>query len=59
MQEMGDGMAMHEEPNVFSLEPGETKEMTWHFTSAAALEFGCHQAGHYAAGMHGSLSVEG
>ncbi len=58
MQDMGGNMAMHDEANVFSLAPGETREMTWHFTSAAQLEFGCHQAGHYDAGMHGSLSVD-
>lgn len=58
MAEMGGEMEMHDEPNVFSLEPGETKEMTWHFTAAADLQYGCHQVGHYAAGMKGALTVE-
>jgi uncharacterized cupredoxin-like copper-binding protein len=55
MAEMGD-MA-HSEPNVFTLEPGETKEMTWHFTEAGEILFGCHQPGHYAAGMKGTLTI--
>lgn len=59
MAEMGGQMEMHDEPNVFSIEPGETKEMTWHFADAAELIFGCHQPGHYAAGMKGTLTVGG
>lgn len=58
MAEMGAGM-MHDEPNVFSLEAGETKEMTWHLTEAGEIIFGCHQTGHYAAGMLGTLVIEG
>lgn len=58
MAEMG-GTMMHDEPNVFTLEPGETKEMTWHLTTPGELIYGCHQIGHYDAGMFGSLTVEG
>jgi uncharacterized cupredoxin-like copper-binding protein len=58
MAEMEGDMA-HEEPNVFTLEPGETKEMTWRFTEAGEILFGCHQPGHYAAGMKGTLTIEG
>lgn len=58
MAEMGAGMA-HDEPNVFSLQPGDTKEMTWHLTEPGEIIFGCHQVGHYAAGMLGTLTVEG
>jgi uncharacterized cupredoxin-like copper-binding protein len=47
------------EPNAFSLEPGETKEMTWHLTEPGELIFGCHQTGHHAAGMLGTLTVAG
>lgn len=57
MVEMGGNMEMHEEPNVFSLEPGETKEMTWHFMESGPIIFGCHQPGHYAAGMKGSIVI--
>lgn len=55
----GDMEGMHEEPNVFVLDPGETKEMTWHMTESGTLLFGCHQPGHYAAGMKGTIIVTG
>ncbi len=57
MVEMSGNMEMHDEPNVFSLEPGETKEMTWHFVDSGPIIFGCHQPGHYAAGMKGSVVI--
>ena len=60
MAEMsGDDMAMHDEPNAFVLEPGETKEMTWHMTEGGEILFGCHQPGHYQAGMKGTVTIEG
>jgi uncharacterized cupredoxin-like copper-binding protein len=60
MAEMADSdMAMHDEANVFVLEPGETKEMTWQMTSAGEILFGCHQPGHYAAGMVGTIDISG
>lgn len=57
MVEMSGNMEMHDEPNMFSLEPGETKEMTWHFKDSGPIIFGCHQPGHYAAGMKGSVVI--
>jgi uncharacterized cupredoxin-like copper-binding protein len=60
MAEMaGSEMMMHNEPNVFSLESGETKEMTWHITEPGEILIGCHQPGHYAAGMKASVMIEG
>jgi uncharacterized cupredoxin-like copper-binding protein len=59
MAEMSGDMAMHDEPNAFALEPGETKEMTWHMTTTGDVLFGCHQPGHFAAGMKGTVSVTG
>lgn len=59
MAEMSGDMAMHDEPNAFVLEPGETKEVTWHMTQAGEILFGCHQPGHYAAGMKGTITIEG
>ena len=60
MAEMSpDDMAMHDEPNAFTLASGETKEMTWHFTEAGEILFGCHTPGHYAAGMKGTITIEG
>ena len=53
------GDMMHDEPNAFVLEPGETKEVTWHMTQSGEILFGCHQPGHYAAGMKGTITVSG
>jgi len=52
------GMEVHDESNAIGLEPGETKEMTWHFTEAGEILFGCHVPGHYAAGMKGDITIE-
>ncbi len=60
MAEMaGSDMSMHDEPNAFVIKPGETKEMTWHMTASGEVLFGCHQPGHYAAGMVGTITVGG
>lgn len=60
MSQMGGGMEMsHDDPNVFSVEAGETMEMTWHMTRSGEVLIGCHQPGHYAAGMKGIVNVEG
>ena len=58
MAEMGGDMAMHDEPNAFVIAPGETKEMTWHLTEGGEILYGCHQSGHYAAGMKGTVTIE-
>lgn len=59
MAEMSGDMMMHDEPNVFALSSGETMEMTWHFTEPGEILFGCHQPGHYGAGMKGTITIEG
>lgn len=56
MQEGGEEM-MHDEANAISIGPGETHELTWHFTEAGELEMGCHEPGHYAGGMKGTITV--
>lgn len=53
------GDMVHDEPHTLSLEPGETKEMTWRMTSSGEILFGCHQPGHYAAGMKGIVTISG
>jgi uncharacterized cupredoxin-like copper-binding protein len=53
-----DEMVMHDEPNAFSLEAGETKEMTWQFTEAGGILYGCHTPGHYPAGMKGDITID-
>jgi len=49
----------HDEPNVMTLATGTGGELTWHFTAAATIFYGCHIPGHYAAGMVGNLTVTG
>jgi uncharacterized cupredoxin-like copper-binding protein len=58
MEEMP-GMAMSDEPNAMALAPGETRELTWHFTEAGELLIGCHETGHYEAGMKAQVTVRG
>ncbi len=50
---------MDGEPNGFVLKPGETKTLTWTFTKGGDIEYACHLPGHYGAGMHGQLKVQG
>jgi uncharacterized cupredoxin-like copper-binding protein len=58
MQDMtGDDSMAHEEPNAFVIDPGETKEMTWHMTESGEIIMGCHQPGHYVAGMKGTIET--
>jgi len=56
MAEMG-GMA-HDEPNVATIPAGETVELTWTFGEDGSVLVGCHQPGHYAAGMKGRITVD-
>ena len=57
MADMG-GMEMADEPNAISVDSGETKDLTLTFTAAGPLKFGCHETGHFAAGMVGDLDVQ-
>jgi len=56
MGHMPAGMA-HDMPNSITLQPGETKELTWRFGDAATLEYACHQPDHYQAGMRGEITI--
>ena len=56
MAHMPTGMA-HELPNSVAIQPGETKRLTWRFGQAGALEYACHEPGHYDAGMRGQIAV--
>ena len=57
-QEMrsGDGDHGHGEEAV-TVEPGGTAELEHTFTDAGAVLIGCHQAGHYDAGMKVAVTV--
>lgn len=57
MAESGE-MMMHDEPNAMSIDPGETNELTRHFTETGSILIGCHQVGHYASGMKGMITIE-
>lgn len=43
--------------NAVTIHPGETAELTWRFTSPGTVLIGCHVAGHYEAGMTGTVTV--
>ena len=51
---------MHDDPNVVSLKPGETRTLIWSFKKVRnpALEFACNVPGHYAAGMVTRLTLK-
>jgi len=57
MAEM-DGMTMSDEVNAVTVAVEETKELTWQFTEPGTVLIGCHQTGHYAAGMKGEITVQ-
>ena len=53
----GDAMNMADGPNAIHIAPGETKSITWTFTTAGTTRYGCHELGHYAGGMKGTVTV--
>jgi uncharacterized cupredoxin-like copper-binding protein len=57
MLEMG-GMA-HDEPNGIGVDPGESKVLEHTFSAAGTVLIGCHELGHYDAGMVATVTVDG
>jgi uncharacterized cupredoxin-like copper-binding protein len=47
----------HEEPYMAHVRPGGKESMTWRFTKPGTFQFGCLVAGHYEAGMKGTIVV--
>jgi uncharacterized cupredoxin-like copper-binding protein len=47
----------HDEPYMAHVSPGKTGEIVWTFNRAGSFEFACLIAGHYAAGMVGTINV--
>lgn len=47
----------HDAPYMVHVAPGQTGEIVWHFNRAGSFEFACLVAGHYEAGMRGTLTV--
>jgi uncharacterized cupredoxin-like copper-binding protein len=52
---MGD-MA-HGHDNAISVQPGKSRSLTMTFAEAGDILVGCHEPGHYDAGMKATLSV--
>ena len=49
MKQMSD--MVHEDGNTVTLEPGESKSITWEFSSHHTVVFACNIPGHFTAGM--------
>jgi len=47
----GHGGGHGDDPKSITVEPGKSGELTHTFTAAGTVEIGCHEPGHYAAGM--------
>jgi uncharacterized cupredoxin-like copper-binding protein len=47
----------HDEPYMAHVAPGKTGEIIWTFNRAGTFEFACLIAGHYQAGMVGTIAV--
>lgn len=47
----------HDEAYMVHVDPGQSGEIVWHFNRAGRFEFACLIAGHYEAGMRGTLVV--
>ena len=47
----------HDEPYMAHVPPGKTGEIVWTFNRAGEFEFACLIAGHYQAGMIGTITV--
>jgi uncharacterized cupredoxin-like copper-binding protein len=53
---MDAGMA-HDEPHATLVAPGSKGEIVWKFNRAGRFDFACLVAGHYQAGMTGTINV--
>ncbi|MDA8094140.1 MAG: plastocyanin/azurin family copper-binding protein [Betaproteobacteria bacterium] len=53
------GMTMGRDPNGVPLAPGKTQTLIWTFADKpGTLYYACHEPGHYAGGMVGTILVE-
>lgn len=57
MAEMG-GMSHSGDDAAVTVQPGASGELTYTFAQPGTYEVGCHQPGHYAAGMKIDVTVE-
>ena len=56
-EEMMAGGMRHDEPDGISVKPGETIELTHTFDEPGETLAGCHEPGHYDAGMKAAITV--
>lgn len=47
---------VHHDPNMITLQPGETKELIWRFGDDPDFEFACNIPGHSESGMWGTFT---
>lgn len=57
MREMANDAMGHDEPGLLTLEAGETGTLDYAFADAGQLLIGCHEPGHYEAGMVADITV--
>lgn len=48
----------HDEPYMAHVEPGKSGDIIWTFNRAGEFEFACLIAGHFQAGMKGTITVQ-
>ena len=58
-EEMAEMEMAHDDPNGVSVDPGATETLEYTFDQAGEIFAGCHEPGHYEAGMVASLTVAG
>lgn len=56
-EEMAEGH-MGDEENAITVDPGQTRELTYTFEEPGETLAGCHVEGHYAGGMKATIVVE-
>lgn len=47
----------HDEPNAITVEPNQTGELVWKFTTPGRVDFACLIPGHFENGMKGDIRV--
>ena len=47
----------HDEPYMAHVAPGKTGDLLWNFNRAGNFDFACLIAGHFQAGMRGTITV--
>ncbi len=58
-EEMAEMGMSHDDPNGVAVEPGATETLEYTFAQAGEILAGCHEPGHYEAGMAASMNVAG